>query len=432
MVRIFSIILILLFTKELGLTQTYFPPKNSNEWKTISTDSLGWCKSKLDEFYNFLESKDTHSFILLKDGKIVIEKYFNGSTATSKWYWASAGKSLTAFLVGLALDEGFISLEDTTSKYLGEHWTSCTNEEENKITIWNQITMTSGLDDTVDDPFCTNPSCLQCLSRPGDRWAYHNAPYTLLDGVISNATGQTLNTFANQRLLSRTGMDGLFLPVDENNVFWSTPRSAARYGLLILNKGVWNGDRILKDTSFFNSMVHSSQSLNPSYGYLWWLNGKESYMLPSSQIVFNGSIVTNAPADMVCAMGLNGQFIDVVPSQNMVWIRMGEAPDGNLVPYTLNDDIWSYINKLDCSTALIDENYHGKISLFPNPLQDLLRCSVCSQFDFEYKFIDMFGQVVKSGKLDESVDVSKLKAGMYMLEVIQGNAVLQTERFIKL
>ncbi|MCB0512021.1 MAG: serine hydrolase, partial [Bacteroidetes bacterium] len=348
------------------------------------------------------------------------------------WYWASAGKSLTAFLIGLALDEGLIDLKDPTSKYLGENWTSCTSEEENKITIWNQITMTSGLDDTVDDPFCTNPSCLQCLSRPGEGWAYHNAPYTLLDGVISNATGQTLNTFANQKLLSRTGMDGLFLPVDENNVFWSTPRSAARYGLLILNKGVWNGDRILKDTSFFNSMVHSSQSLNPSYGYLWWLNGKESYMLPSSQIVFNGSIVTNAPADMVCAMGLNGQFIDVVPSQNMVWIRMGEAPDGNLVPYTLNDDIWSYINKLDCSTALIDENYHGKISLFPNPLQDLLRCSVCSQFDFEYKFIDMFGQVVKSGKLDESVDVSVLKAGMYMLEVIQGNAVLQTERFIKL
>ena len=66
--------------------------------------------------------------------------------------------------------KGLISLKIqhlNTLEKTGHHVPS-----ENKITIWNQITMTSGLDDdTVDDPFCTNPSCLQCLSRPGDRWA---------------------------------------------------------------------------------------------------------------------------------------------------------------------------------------------------------------------------------------------------------------------
>ena len=70
----------------------YFPPLTGNAWDTISPVSLGWCPDKIDSLTDYLENKNTKAFILLKDGKIVIEKYFGTFTADSLWYWASAGK----------------------------------------------------------------------------------------------------------------------------------------------------------------------------------------------------------------------------------------------------------------------------------------------------------------------------------------------------
>ena len=107
----------------------------------------------------------------------------------------------------------------------------------------------------------------------------------------------------------------------------------------------WDGNQIMSDTNYFNQMLHTSQMFNESYGYLW-LNGKSSSMLPGSQFVFNGDITPNAPDDLVSALGKNGQIINVVPSENLVWIRMGEAPDSSLVPHNFNVAIWNYINDL--------------------------------------------------------------------------------------
>jgi CubicO group peptidase (beta-lactamase class C family) len=170
--------------------------------------------------------------------------------------------------------------------------------------------MTSGLDDGVTDHHCTLDTCLTYLADAGTRWAYHNGPYTLLDAVIENATGQTLNAYTTQKLKIPTGMTGLFYTSGYNNVFVSKPRSMARFGLLILNNGNWNGNQIMTDATYFNEMINTSQQLNESYGYLWWLNGKPSYMLPGLQFQFQGSLNPNAPDDMVAAMGKNGQFLE--------------------------------------------------------------------------------------------------------------------------
>ena len=180
--------------------------------------------------YDLLEDSNTKVFIMLKDGKIVLEKYFGTFVQDSVWYWASAGKSLTSFLVGLAQEEGFLTISDTTASYLGDGWTACTAEEEEKITIRHQLTMTSGLDDYVPEPFCTLDTCLQYKADAGTRWAYHNGPYTLLDDVMEAATGQTLNSYFNQKVRIPTGITGIFLPSGYNNVFYSKPRSMARYG----------------------------------------------------------------------------------------------------------------------------------------------------------------------------------------------------------
>lgn len=313
---------------------------------------MGYCQPKIDSLYDFLEAENTKAFILLKDGKIVLEKYFGTHTQSSVWQWASAGKTITSFMVGIAQQEGYLLITDTTSTYLGQGWTDCTPAQEEKITLRHQLTMTSGLDDGVADPFCTLNTCLVYEADAGTRWAYHNAPYTLLDGVIESATGVSLNSYTTQKLKSPTGMTGSFVSVGYNNVFFSNARSMARFGLLILNNGNWNGSQIMTDTAYFNQMVSTSQMLNQSYGYLWWLNGKPSYMLPQTQFVFPGSLCANAPSDMIVAMGKGGQFLNIVPSQNLVWLRMGDEPNNSLVPFLLNNDIWAYVNDLQCAYTI--------------------------------------------------------------------------------
>ena len=355
--RIIIVFCFCLFSKS-SISQTYFPPNNSTVWDTISHVNLNWCQNKIDSLYSFLDTNNTKSFVLLKNGKIVLEQYFNGHSDTSNWYWASAGKTITSFLVGMAQEEGYLEITDTTSDYLGDGWTNCNLIQEKKITIWNQLTMTTGLDDSVSFD-CTNDTCLVYLSDPGTRWAYHNAPYTLLRPVIENATGQGINLYAYQKLLNPIGMNGLFIYSGYNNIFNSTSRSMARFGLLILNNGKWDGNQIMSDTNYFNQMLNTSQMLNESYGYLWWLNGKTSSMFPGIQFIFNGDITPNAPDDLVSALGKNGQIINVVPSENLVWVRMGEAPDSSLVPHDLNIAIWNYINDLPCTTLSI-EDYQGK------------------------------------------------------------------------
>jgi CubicO group peptidase (beta-lactamase class C family) len=413
----------------------YFPPITGNTWATTSPESLGWCQSRIDALYNYLEANNTKSFILLKDGKIVLEKYFGTHTATSPWQWASAGKTITAFMVGMAQEENKLSITDKTSKYLGQGWTNCSLQQEDKITIWNQLTMTSGLDDNVPDPFCTLESCLLYKADAGTRWAYHNAPYTLLDSVIESATGTTLNIYTTQKLKTPTGMTGQFFPVGYNNVFFSTARSMARFGLLILNKGNWNGNQIMKDPVYFNQMVNTSQQINKSYGYLWWLNGKTSHMLPSSQIVFNGSMNPNAPNDMIAAMGKDGQFLNVVPSQNLVWIRMGEAPDGLPVPYLLNDAIWTYLNQLSCTTTNTNDvpRNEMQVELYPNPAHKELYIrsgeviEKLSIYNADGKLIQTNNQRSKNHVLS----IGQLPPGVYLLKADFNNKHQRVIRFVK-
>ena len=88
-------------------------------------------------------------------------------------------------------------------------------------------------------------------------------------------------------------------------------------------------------------MVNTSQNLNLSYGYLWWLNGKASAMVPQSQIVFNTSLAPDAPADMIMALGKDDKKIYVVPSLNLVVVRLGDdAGTAPLGPSSFDNDLW--------------------------------------------------------------------------------------------
>lgn len=379
----------------------YFPPLTGTIWETVSPDTLGWKREKIHTLMNFLESNNSKAFIVLKNGRIVLEQYFGTFTRDSLWYWASAGKSLTGFLVGIAQHDGILSIYDTTSQYLGAGWTSCTAAQEGLITVLHQLTMTTGLKDWVADSHCTLPECLVYQSDAGTRWAYHNAPYTLLKDVIEHASGQTINQYCNTKVRSRIGMNGLWFQTGYDNIYYSNARSMARFGLLILNRGVWDTDTLLADTSYFRRMTNTSQSLNPSYGYLWWLNGKASYMLPELQIVFPGSWAPDAPNDMISALGKNGQFINIVPSQNLVMVRTGEAPDSSFeVPIQFNNEMWQKFNDILYSQSTVqDKNELDRFQLnqnYPNPFNatTILSYEVSKYVNVRLRVFDILGREV--------------------------------------
>ena len=324
----------------------YFPPLTGTNWETKSIADLGWKQEAVQPLLDYLELKHSKSFMILVNGRIVMENYFNGHSATTNWYWASAGKTLTSTVTGIAEQEGFININNKVSDYIGTGWTSETLAKENLITCKNLLSMTSGIEDIAngDD---VSPSSLTYKADAGTRWAYHNV-YVKLQDVIAQATGQTWANYFNTKLRDKIGMNGSWLTLDNNIVYFSTTRSMARFGLLMLNKGKWKNNTILNE-AFFNTATTTSQNINLGYGYLWWLNGKSSYHLPQTQLQFPGSIIPNGPNDMFMALGKNDQKIYVIPSKKMVVVRMGEAANTDNPSFALSgfdNELWQKINAL--------------------------------------------------------------------------------------
>ena len=356
MKQIFSICLFLVFAYSCSSSseetpiepiveeKMYFPPiDGSSTWATKSIADLDWNQAAVQPLLNYLEEKHSKSFIILVNGKIVLENYFNGHDSSKIWYWASAGKTLTSTVTGIAQQEGLLNINNKVSDYIGTGWTSAPSAKENLITCKNLLSMNSGLNDALGDD--VSPANLQYVADAGTRWAYHNV-YVKLQDVVAQASGQTWNSYFNSKLRDKIGMTGVWIQQDGLSVYWSTSRSMARFGLLSLNKGTWNGTTLINE-NYFNQATNTSQNINQSYGYLWWLNGKSSYYLPQIQVQFPGTLISSAPSDLYCALGKNDQKIYVIPSKKMVVIRMGEAADNvNMALSDFDDVLWQKINAL--------------------------------------------------------------------------------------
>jgi len=406
--------------------QNYFPPNESGSWETVDMD---WCDDSIDTLLSYLEVRNTKSFIILKDGRIAMEEYFNDHEESTFWYWASAGKTLSATLVGVAQEEGALELSDPVNQFLGEGWTSCSLEEETERTIWHQLTMSSSFD---NNPFlwdCTEPACFLCTGvEPGTEWHYHNGVYRLLLDVVEEATGTSRNIYTNQKIEDIIGMNGFW----SENLYWSNARSMARFGLLALNDFNWNGTPVLTDSDYIQALTTPSQEMNQAYGYLWWLNGQESFMLPLDETVYTGSLIPSAPDDMYAALGANDQKIYVVPSQNLVVIRQGnEAYEENPALSGFDFELWQLISGLDCD-PLSSPNEGGdenKLHFYPNPstgkistsLLDIKKLRVYSKTG---RLIDEIEHPGKHLKLSLQPGVYYLKAEMETEEIVQRLIIL--------
>jgi CubicO group peptidase (beta-lactamase class C family) len=322
----------------------YFPAKNGLKWETKTIASLKWNEGAVADLKNYLIQSNTKSFMILHNGRIVMEEYFDGHTQSTPWAWNSAGKTLVTATTGIAQQEGLININKKASQYLGVGWTSAGLAKENLITPRHLLTMTSGLSDESNLVLKSN---LTYLADAGTRWSYHNVFQKLMD-VVEKASNQKFETYFETKLRNKIGMDGFWDNGLIFRIYNSNTRSMARFGILALNKGKWQNEQIIYE-AFFNESTTTSQDINPSYGYLWWLNGKSKYMLPGSQKVTQSVLVPNAPSDMFAAMGAADQRLYIVPSKDLVIVRMGETSSPGNSSFALtgfDNELWAKLSAL--------------------------------------------------------------------------------------
>jgi CubicO group peptidase (beta-lactamase class C family) len=434
--KLLLVLSIIVINSSIKAQSLYFPPLTGTTWDSILPSSIGYCQPRIDSLYNYLQAKNTKSFIILKDGKRVLEKYFGTYTKDSAFYWASASKSLASFITGMAQQKGYININNTVSTYLGTGWTSAPLLKENMITVKHLLEMTSGLDDAPPLP-CDNEdtakTCLIYKANAGTRWAYHTGAYRKVQDVVSNAVALNYNTLTTNWIKTHIGMGGIW----SQQVYYSKARDMARFGLLNLNKGIWNADTLMKDSMYFKTMTNTSQPLNNSYGYLWWLNGKSSFMAPQSQIVFPGTLMSNAPSDMYCALGKNDQKIYIVPSQNIVIVRQGNTAGGfSLAASSFDNTLWDYINKLTCITSLSEKDNVATYLSYPNPVNTELTVENGKQTIEKISIYDVLGNTLfTNSKLQDEanikIDFSLFSKGVYVLEIENKNHLISRKKIIK-
>jgi CubicO group peptidase (beta-lactamase class C family) len=314
----------------------YYPPLTGSTWETTSPAELGWDVNKLNDLLSYVDSNNSTAFIILYKGKIVTEKYWRSFNSTSSARIFSASKSIAGFLTALAQEQGKLDISKKVSDYLGAGWSGATLARENQITVKHLITMTSGLNEDATLSYDT---------VAGAKWYYNTLAYHKVYNVLAAAYGKSNADYTNEQLWSKIGMQ---------NSFWDTEpgggpsmscsgRDMARFGLMILSGGKWNGSNIMNSAAYFQAMTNSSQNINPSYGYLWWLNGKSSFVLPGTSVQsFSGPLMPNAPFDLIAALGYGDKKIYVVKSKDLVVIRHG-APSNAPVTYALSNfdnEIW--------------------------------------------------------------------------------------------
>jgi len=250
------------------------------------------------DFLSIIDSNDTHAFLVIQNGKLLFEKYWDGYDSTKLSGSFSAAKSIVSLLVGIALDEGKIkSLDEPVANYV-DHFK--TNGLE-KVTIKNLLTMSSGT---------------------GVFWQYRSGDTQVLGLLVEKAFGQNISTLVSERFYKPMGAeyDAFWLLDGEEKrekafcCFNAAARDYARFGQLVLNKGNWNGKQIVSEkyvteatspASFLKDRDENNQPVD-FYGYQYW--------------ILNHSNVT-----AIAQNGLFGQYVYIIPEKNAVVVRLGES-----------------------------------------------------------------------------------------------------------
>ncbi len=325
----------------------YFPPADG-AWETVAPAETGWDAGQLDAALALAGERRSTGVVILYRGRILAERHWtldsssrghaNGSYGRNAAGHAvedvaSVQKSVVAVLVGMAQERGLLALDDAVTDHAGR-WTGATAAQERAVTIRHLMAMTTGL-----------TPALEYDAAPGSKWLYNTPAYHHLLRIVAGAAGLDRNEVTRQWLTGRLGMrDSRWEPrrwaaSAIATGFATTARDLARFGLLILAGGIWDGETVIEDTEYLAGMLRPSQALNPSYGLLWWVNGQASSMswaIPPVTVA--GTLIPAAPADLVAAQGARDRKLYVVPGLDLVVARLGD--NGSRDGSSFNDAFW--------------------------------------------------------------------------------------------
>ncbi len=273
----------------------------------------------------------TTSLLILKNDSVLYERYWSGFNKNSISNSFSVAKSFTSIAIGAAIQDGFIkSVEDPIHLYVPN-----LSKDKKSIKIKHLLTMSSGIDfgESYGDPFGFMAKTYYgkelydltinkpLLKESGTEFHYQGGNTLLLSFVIEKATGKRFVEYFYERIWSKLGAENNALWGKTSNdqktksycCFYSTARDFAKVGKLVLEKGMRNNEQIIPKKFIENSIApinikDASGRLIDYYGYQWWLGEYDGF-------------------NYHYARGILGQYIVIVPSKNIVLVRLGHLRD---------------------------------------------------------------------------------------------------------
>lgn len=321
----------------------YYP---TSQWRTSSPSEQGLDAKILKRLVKRIRKNKIaaiDSLLVVRNGYLVVDEYFNGSRPDDLHTLQSDTKSVTSLLIGIAAQQGMISSLD--QKVLGffPEYRRIRNVDDLKsaMTLRDLLTMRTGLD-WGEDPYQGSPlfqlnNC-QCdwlkfvldwpmREPPGTRFEYNSGGVILLGGVIRNVSGMPTDVFAQQKLFDPLGIAQVrwYYGEPDNLPHMGgglnmKPRDMAKLGYLVLRRGLWEDKQIVSREWLDESMQHHVR--NPrrlgshpvDYGYLWWL-------LPVDGV----GATQGEQVDIYTASGARDQWIFVIPRYDMVVVVTGNT-----------------------------------------------------------------------------------------------------------
>lgn len=316
------------------------------EWQRSSPEPAGFDAGKLERIDGTLGAARSTCFVVTRHGKVVHEQYWRRSDDSTRKPVFSVTKSVTSTLIGIAVDEGKLSLDDKAADYIP----SWRETESRDVTIRNLLSNDSGRHwDFETDYFgMAGPRTFDRTAfaialgqdaEPGTVWAYNNSAIQALSAILLKATGEEPAAYAARHLFGPLGMyDTTWIPDRAGHTstyagISSTCLDLARFGYLALNRGDWDGERVVSSAYIADATGRSSTTLNAAYGLLWWVNRPGTVLgaltasgSPGADEPYTGRLAPRAPADTFWALGYAKQVVAVVPSEGIVAVRMGLMP----------------------------------------------------------------------------------------------------------
>ncbi|MEM7704995.1 MAG: serine hydrolase [Pseudomonadota bacterium] len=303
-----------------------------HQWRISSLEAEGIDREPFEAMVNLIEDESDigiDGVVIVYKGALVFEDYFGKWDRKDIHSTRSAAKAITSALVGVAIDQGFLeSVDQTVLPFFPEYEGTIENwdERKNDITIGHVLSMTSGVRNNEDNMYPTEDWIKfywdqPLAADPGEKFSYATSGIVTIGNVVTRASKLRIPAFADKYLFEPMGIKKYRWPITNSRGnqglamtgggLHLTPRDMAKFGLLYLNKGRWNGQRLLSEEWVAESTrKHATSDLyGEDFGYLWRMIDRE---------------IDGKPLRSFEAWGNGGQFIMVWPELELVVAWTGE------------------------------------------------------------------------------------------------------------